>query len=182
LSVAIRREDERHLAASGVENTVPVEDSRGKIPSVLSKQSSFQGLMESPFPEHYKPKVLVADDERLIADTLGMILNRSGFRASVVYDGIQAVETARSWQPDLLLTDVVMPAMNGVEAAIQICAMIPECRVLLFSGQAGTSDLLQEARARGYHFEVLPKPIPPSELLARLRSALSEGQPGQQSA
>lgn len=129
--------------------------------------------MESPFPEHYKPRVLVADDERLIANTLGTILNRSGFEASVVYDGLQAVETASAWRPDLLLTDVVMPAMNGVEAAIRICAMIPACRVLLFSGQAGTADLLQEARSRGHYFEILPKPIPPTELLARIRSALN---------
>jgi DNA-binding response OmpR family regulator len=128
--------------------------------------------MESPSPEHYRPRILVADDERLIANTLGTILTRSGFDATVVYDGQQAVDTARAWRPDLLLSDVVMPALNGVEAAIQICAMMPECRVLLFSGQAGTSDLLQAARARGHNFEVLPKPIPPTELLAHIRAAL----------
>lgn len=130
--------------------------------------------MESPTPEHSRPKVLVADDERLIANTLGTILNRSGFEATVVYDGQQAVETARTWRPHLLLSDIVMPALNGIDSAIQICAMIPECRVLLFSGQAGTSDLLQAARARGHNFEVLPKPIPPDELLAHIRSALNK--------
>jgi len=128
--------------------------------------------MESLSSEQYRPRVLVADDERLIANTLGTILTRSGFETTVVYDGQQAVDAARVWRPDILLSDVVMPALNGVEAAIQICAIIPECRVLLFSGQAGTSDLLQAARARGHNFEVLPKPIPPNELLAHLRSAL----------
>lgn len=115
-------------------------------------------------------RVLVADDEHIIADTLGLILNRSGFEAATVYSGQKAVETAQSWPPDVFLTDVVMPGLSGIDAAIQICTMIPHCRVLLLSGQAATTDLLREARVRGHEFEILLKPVHPAQLLALLRT------------
>jgi len=118
-----------------------------------------------------RPRVLVADDERIIADTLGMILNQNGFEAATVYGGQKAVETARVFHPDVFLADVVMPGMSGIEAAIQICALIPACRVVLLSGQAATADLLRDARVRGHDFEILLKPVHPSHLLDRLRLA-----------
>ena len=122
------------------------------------------------FWQDHRPKVLVADDERVIADTLAVILNQSGFEAAAVYDGAEAVEKARTWGPDLLVSDVVMPELSGIDAAIRICAMFPGCRVLLFSGQAATADLLADARISGHNFEVLAKPIHPNELLAHLRT------------
>lgn len=114
-------------------------------------------------------RVLIADDERLIADTLGLILKQAGFEAEAVYSGQKAVEAARDRCPDVFLTDVVMPGMTGIEAAIEIAGMNPACRILLLSGQAATADLLREARVRGHHFEVILKPVHPSQLLARLR-------------
>lgn len=117
-----------------------------------------------------RPRVLVADDERIIADTLGLILTQNGFEAAAVYSGQHAVDAARTFHPDIFLADVVMPGISGIDAAIQICALIPDCRVLLLSGQAATSDLLHNARLRGHEFEILLKPIHPSQLLARLRS------------
>ncbi len=117
-----------------------------------------------------RPRVLVADDECVIADTLAVILNQTGFETAVVYDGHAAVEMARRWKPDLLLSDVMMPTMNGIDAAIQIRTMIPECRVLLFSGQAVTAEMLSDARLRGHHFEILEKPVHPADLIARLRT------------
>jgi len=115
-------------------------------------------------------RVLIADDERLIADTLTLILRQAGFEAETVYSGQKAVEAARNHCPDIFLADVVMPGMTGIDAAIEIAAIHPACRVLLLSGQAATADLLREARLRGHHFEVLLKPVHPSQLLARLRS------------
>src|SRR5579864_9093784 len=97
-----------------------------------------------------KPKVLVVDDERVIADTLAIILNKAGFDASAIYTGSGAVESARKNRPDLVISDVFMPDMNGVEAAIQIRQMLPGCKILLFSGKAETADLLEKARSRGY--------------------------------
>lgn len=116
-----------------------------------------------------KPKVLVVDDERVIADTLAIILNQSGYEASAVYTGNGAVESARINKPDLIVSDVIMPDMNGIEAAIRIRQFLPACKILLFSGQAATADLLNSARARGHEFEILAKPVHPQDLLAKLR-------------
>lgn len=121
-------------------------------------------------PPPPRPKVLVADDERVIADTLAIILAQSGFEAAAVYDGKEAVEKAKKWKPNLLLSDVVMPKLNGIEAAIEVRKIVPECKVLLFSGQAGTADMLREVHAAGHDFEILPKPVHPHELLDRLRT------------
>jgi CheY-like chemotaxis protein len=71
--------------------------------------------------------------------------------------------------PDLVISDVVMPDMDGIEAAIQIRRFLPSCKILLFSGQAVTADLLENARARGHDFEILAKPVHPQDLLAKLR-------------
>ena len=116
-----------------------------------------------------KPRVLVVDDERVIADTLAIILNQNGFAASAVYTGNSAVDTARDTRPDLVISDVIMPDMNGIEAAIQIRQILPGCKILLFSGQAATADLLEKARAQGHEFEILAKPVHPQDLLAKLR-------------
>jgi len=116
-----------------------------------------------------KPKVLVVDDEQVIADTLARILDLNGYDASAVYTGTAAVESARSIRPDLIISDVIMPDMDGIEAAINIRSFLPNCKILLFSGQAATADLLENARARGHEFEILGKPVHPSDLLAKLR-------------
>jgi len=118
--------------------------------------------------------VLVVDDEHVIADTLAIILNQAGFNASAAYTGNEAVELARSEKPSLIICDVVLtpndPAgMTGIDAAINIQRFLPECKVLLFSGQAATSDLLEKARARGHDFDILAKPVHPQDLLAKLR-------------
>lgn len=109
------------------------------------------------------------DDERVIADTLSTILNQNGFDASAVYSGISAVDRAREIRPELVISDVIMQDMNGIEAAIRIREILPGCKILLFSGQAATADLLERARAQGHEFEILAKPVHPQDLLAKLR-------------
>jgi CheY-like chemotaxis protein len=116
-----------------------------------------------------KPRVLVVDDERVIADTLAIILNQAGYEASAVYSGSGAVEQAKSIRPDLLISDVMMPDMNGIDAAILVRAALPSCKILLFSGQAATADLLETARRHGHEFEILAKPVHPQDLLAKLK-------------
>lgn len=118
-----------------------------------------------------KPKVLVVDDEHIIADTLAMILNQHGYDAVPVYSAAVAVERARTEHPDLVISDVIMENQptNGIEAAIAIRKLLPTCKILLFSGQAATADLLETARAQGNDFEILAKPVHPTDLLAKLQ-------------
>lgn len=122
--------------------------------------------------EKLRPVVLVVDDERVIADTLSIILSRNGFAAMAAYDGKSALEIAKVIPPEVLVTDVMMPEMTGIELAIALRKKIRDCRVLLFSGQAATMDLVAEARADGHDFVTLTKPVPPEELIARIHECL----------
>lgn len=117
-----------------------------------------------------KPKVLVADDEQVIANTLAIILNQAGFEARAVYSGESAVVTLDIFAPDMLISDVIMTGMTGIETAIKVREKLPNCKILLFSGQAATADLLEKARTQGHEFEILAKPVHPTDLLAKLRS------------
>ena len=123
----------------------------------------------TPIPSS-KPRVLVADDEQVIANTLVIILNQAGFEARAVYSGEKAIESLEEFKPDMLISDVIMTGMTGIEAAIEVRNRLPKCKILLFSGQAATADLLERARAQGHEFEILAKPVHPTDLLAKLRS------------
>jgi CheY-like chemotaxis protein len=113
------------------------------------------------------PVVLVVDDERAIADSLVTILNRSGYAAEAAYDGKSALEMALLVPPELLLADVAMPGMGGIELAIAVQRAVPDCRVLLLSEQAATSDLLPHVRSAGPdEFNFLTKPVHADVLLA----------------
>jgi CheY-like chemotaxis protein len=120
--------------------------------------------------------VLVVDDEQRIADTLAMILTSKGYMSQAAYNGASALSLCQKSVPDLLLTDVVMPEMNGIELAIAIQRHFPSCKVLLFSGQAATAEMLEEASSLGHSFELLAKPVHPLELLEKVAQLI--GHPG----
>ena len=126
-------------------------------------------MPEIPVP----PKVLIADDERVIADTLAAILNLGGFEARAAYSCSQALDLAPVFRPDLLIFDVIMDEMSGIEAAVRIKAMLPDIRVFLLSGQTATAEMLEKEKADGYGFEVIIKPVHPRDLIARLREGMA---------
>lgn len=97
-----------------------------------------------------------------------------GFEAHAVYSGEGALEMAQVPKPNILISDVVMSGITGIETAIRACAMLPACKILLFSGQAATANLLENARAQGYEFEILIKRVRPADLLARIRTIVPE--------
>jgi CheY-like chemotaxis protein len=103
--------------------------------------------------KEHRPVVLVVDDESAIADTLAQILTLL-------------------MPPELLITDVMLPGMSGIELAITMRRIFPDCRVLLFSGQAATSDLLTSAKRAGHDFTLLSKPVYPTDLLKRVSETL----------
>jgi DNA-binding response OmpR family regulator len=122
----------------------------------------------------YRPVVLVVDDESAIADTLTEILSRSGYAAMTAYDGNDALESALLTPPELLITDVILPGMSGVELAITMRRIFPDCKIILFSGQASTADLLATAKSQGHHFTLLSKPVHPRDLLACVADSLKQ--------
>jgi len=125
----------------------------------------------------HRPVVLVVDDESVIADTLAEILSRSGYTGVAEYDGDSALETALLTPPEMLITDVVLPGMTGIELAVTVRRIFPECKIILFSGQASTADLLASARADGHHFTLLNKPLHPQDLLQRVSEGLKPRKP-----
>ncbi len=144
--------------------------------STFSSDESLRNLIEfrsagsDPVgPQPGRRKVLVVDDQRLIADTISEILEGAGFHVMAAYDGWSALEIAGRFHPDYVLSDVLMPRMNGVELAIAVQKMFPAAKILLFSGQAGISNALLEGQKQGFEFELIAKPIHPLKLIERLK-------------
>lgn len=150
----------------------------------MNKRNNFPNvpLQDVPAPgsqttDTYRPVVMVVDDESSIADTLAEILSRSGYAAVTAYDGDTALETALLMPPEMLITDVVLPGMSGIDLAITVRRIFPECKIVLFSGQASTADLLAAANRDGHQFVLLNKPVHPADLLARISDTLRPKRP-----
>jgi DNA-binding NtrC family response regulator len=116
--------------------------------------------------------IFVVDDEQGISDTLAIILQRNGFAVSSFTNPLEALKQADTGSPNLLLSDVVMPELSGVDLAVSIKEKCPDCKILLFSGQAETIDLLKAARQQGHDFSLVAKPIHPVDLLRRIRDLI----------
>lgn len=118
--------------------------------------------------------ILVVDDEPSLADTLALIFQRSGYSASAVYSGEDALAFIAAHAPSLVIADVIMSGMDGITMAKIVRKSYPNCLVVLFSGNADTQDLLQSAEVEGYAFEILAKPVPPLHLLAKVALLLDQ--------
>lgn len=116
--------------------------------------------------------ILVVDDERNLADTLVAMLDLIGYKGTPVYSGEDALEIVRQQEPELIISDVVMPGINGVELAIAARRWWPNVRILLVSGNVATQEIVDIAQAKGHAFEVLAKPTPPKQLLLKIVSML----------
>ena len=112
--------------------------------------------------------MLIVDDEEIIAETLAMICRQQGFQVDTAYSGETAVQKAAELPPDVLVSDVILGGISGVEAAIEIRRQTPGCRVILLSGQIAADELAD--RAKSHHFELLIKPVHPRVLLSRLQA------------
>ena len=113
-------------------------------------------------------QIFVVDDEPVIASTLATILQMNGFSAKFFTSPLEALAAARSEAPDLLISDVTMPGISGIDLAMTMRAQYPKCKILLFSGHPATPALIEEARRQGHEFHLLWKPMPPAELLLEI--------------
>lgn len=113
-----------------------------------------------------KFRVLVVDDEHLIADTLALIVSHSGHEALAVYSGREAIETAVGFNPQILISDVLMPGLDGIELAKHFVTHHQHCRVLLISGRAERTRVTHSLASQENSVQFLPKPILPQTVLA----------------
>ena len=126
-------------------------------------------------------RILVVDDEPRIADILVLIFQRDGYTANAVYNGKDALISIANDPPELVIADVVMPGLDGIELAKKIRSTWPDCRVLLFSGNADTQQMLVAAEQQGHAFEILAKPVPPPKMLAKVAAMLAKEPAGETS-
>jgi CheY-like chemotaxis protein len=122
-------------------------------------------------------RVLVVDNERTIADTLRTILTLSGYDAFAAYSAEQALDLCHENRPDAVIADVVMGPMNGIELAIHLAETVPECKVLLLSGNVMTESLLLDSRAGTFNLSVVTKPAHPKEILQFLADIQTDPHP-----
>lgn len=119
-----------------------------------------------------KQRVLVVDDDHLVADTLNLIFQVNGYESQVAYSAAEGLERARSFSPKLLLCDVSMPDENGLQLVEKIHAEIPDCKMLMLSAYASNGDQVdRQARRMKRPLKLLNKPCRP-ELLLREATAL----------
>ncbi|MGA2349663.1 MAG: response regulator [Terracidiphilus sp.] len=117
-------------------------------------------------------RILVVDDDQLIALTIGAILKDEGYKVFTAFSGEEAVAKSREVLPNLLLSDINMGAMNGIEAAARITAELPHCKVLFLSGHSSMSDVLNAAPER-LVYSYVSKPVPPLDLINAIAYLLS---------
>ena len=115
------------------------------------------------------PKILVVDDDPAINEMLTIVLEAEGFQTSSVTDGVEAVPAFRSFDPDLILLDLMLPGMNGIDICREIRkeSAVP---VVMLTAKTDTVDVVLglESGADDY----ITKPFKPKELVARIRARL----------
>lgn len=120
-------------------------------------------------------RILIVEDEQVVADTLGKILSANGYEIRVAYSAEAALEIITGWSPRVAILDVMLPRMNGIAFAVILRQRLPECDVILFSGQPSVEALLKEACEEGHQFEVLAKPVHPNVILHRISDLTCPG-------
>lgn len=131
--------------------------------TVLLSDLAAQGVQ--PEDGENRVVVLVVDDEQPVADTVAEILRKNGLCAIVAYGVDAALELASVIPPDLMIIDILLPGVNGIELAMIMKKQYPSCRMLLLTADPATEELVEQARRQGHDFPVLMKPLYPGDLL-----------------
>lgn len=122
--------------------------------------------------KHLRRSIFVVDDEQLIVESLAHILRREGFRVNGFTDPVKALAQTKTTAPDLLISDVMMPELTGIQLANEVRRTVPKCKILLFS--AAADELPREATEKKVRigFRLLSKPLHPDKLLGEIESLL----------
>jgi DNA-binding NtrC family response regulator len=118
-------------------------------------------------------RVLIVDDERITGETLTFIFARHGYEARYALSAEAAIQVTAEWAPEFSLIDVMLPGMDGLALAIVISAKYPSSRILLFTGDMASAELLVSARKSDREFQIMSKPIHPTVLLETAKRLLA---------
>ena len=121
-----------------------------------------------------KQRILVIDDDRLVADTLNLIYLANGFDSEARYSAAAGLERARTFSPELMLCDVTMPEESGLSLAEKMNIEMPGCQVLMLTAYSSNAAKVQLHSMRMRRpLKLLSKPCPPAELLRETRALLA---------
>lgn len=119
-------------------------------------------------------RVLIVDDDTMVADTLTLIFQKSGWDVRVRYSAKDGLACAREFRPSLLLCDLIMPGSNGLSLVEDVTRELPACRILVLTGfYANLNAVEKRARELSRPVGILTKPCLPSELLREANAMLS---------
>ncbi|WP_343929157.1 MtrAB system response regulator MtrA [Tsukamurella strandjordii] len=116
-----------------------------------------------------KPRILVIDDDPALAEMLTIVLRNEGFDSMVVGDGTQALGAAREFRPDLVLLDLMLPGMNGIDVA-RVLRADSNVPIVMLTAKADTVDVVLGLESGADDYVI--KPFKPKELVARVRARL----------
>ena len=121
-----------------------------------------------------KPRILVVDDDPALAEMLGIVLRNEGLEPAFVADGARAISAYRELKPDLILLDLMLPGMNGIDVcrAIRAESGVP---IVMLTAKADTVDVVLGLESGADDYMV--KPFKPKELVARIRTRLRRVEP-----
>jgi|UPI00055963CB CheY-like chemotaxis protein len=121
-------------------------------------------------------RVLIVDDDQIVADTLSIIFERSGFEAVACYSADDGLRFARHFRPHLLLCDICMPGRDGLSLVHDISLEMPSCRILVLTGSYSHLSRIQDYTDRlAQEVGLMTKPCPPDDLLRMATQILSAG-------
>jgi CheY-like chemotaxis protein len=118
-------------------------------------------------------KILVIEDNAIVRNTVMRVLQSAGYEVVVANDGLRGVEAFRKENPDVIISDIIMPEQEGIATIRQILGEKPSAKIIAISGggRIGNTDFLQIARKMGA-VDALAKPFDPEDLLQRITNCL----------
>ncbi len=120
-----------------------------------------------------KHRVLVVDDDHLVADTLNLVFQANGYESEAVYSAAEGLDRARSFNPSLLLCDISMPETNGLQLAETLQHEMPECKLLMLTAYSNNVAKLEQQVSRTRRpLKLINKPCHPEILLREAESLL----------
>jgi DNA-binding NtrC family response regulator len=119
-------------------------------------------------------KILVIDDDALVRTTLEYLLRDAGYEIATAEDGVRGMAMFRSEQPDLVITDIIMPEQEGIQTINEMRKAKPDAKIIAISGsrRIGNPDFLKMARSLGA-MDVVSKPFDADELLTIVENCLA---------
>jgi DNA-binding NtrC family response regulator len=121
-------------------------------------------------------KVALVDDEELFRETLAKLLRRRGLEVATAADGVAGIDLVRAMAPDVVVLDLRMPGIDGIETLKRIKATRPDTRVIMLTGHGSVESGVDALRAEAFDF--LLKPVGPDQLVEVILAAVAAGRDG----